>query len=730
MLLMFAFNPCRKIGRKKRKIISCFLTLALIFSLIIIITVSIPMDSGYASMFFIDNIFSHTLPLGHTHKKVLIVGAGLSGAVLAHLHATQLNSKIVIIEKRKHIGGLLYDYNNDNGIRIGKYGAHFFHTDKVDVWRYIYQFCKWTPYELRVGAIINNGIGPWPINIQSLHAFYGKNIYNQNDMYIWLKKNKRVSKESDTWKQKCINNVGKQLYDDIFKPLNLKLTSRTENDMDESFGYCPPIRENWDDRYFKTSHFQALPFEGYTHLIKAMLDHPNIEVILGSDFLKMRSERIINESDFAGVFYTGRIDEYFIGEAYNDDTPTLPRLEWRSILTSKIDLPDVNFYQSMPVIEYPQPGNPWNRIVEYKHLQNSNFIGTTIVKEYTGDIFNTAYESDLYFPLSDRRNLEVFKKYRFIAERTSAKKNVYFVGGLANYQYMDMGDTIDFALNLFFYVYPHLESNKETIYGGYSKYQALSILPSDRGLPSLSFIVARCYEYYDWIFRDIPPLCLIYDVTIYIYEKCEFAELQTLIQNFKECKIHQIQLQNIGREGHSYLYHILYETNQLSDINFFLQAMPHVINIKGIKYLIQRMERNVKSFSPNSYFNISNTEMKHHFDTTDVYFCPLEIHPDYSVQIMADRICYWHELLTGNREKCLEYSSKSRFGDFTVSRPSVYRALSYHRSWLDKIFEMLSLQNGPGEGYALEVLWTLVFTWPAVEFQLIDKKCNLNKIHL
>jgi len=359
---------------------------------------------------------------------ILIVGAGLSGCVLAEQFATRLNKQVLVIEKRDHIGGNCYDYIDENGILVSKYGAHLFHTDYEDVWSYVNQFSEWCRWDHRVVCSVDDKLVPMPVNINTVNAICGENIKTPAEMDKWL--NNIQEKPSDTPKngeEMAKSRVGNMLYEKLFKEYTFKQWSKYPSELLPEVLARIPVRNNHDDRYF-TDKYQALPKHGYTKFVESLINHHNITVKTSVDYFDLSG------SNFETVIYTGPIDAYFkniIGE----------KLEYRSIKFVKEDYKNMEgYYQSNSVVNYPGTDVEFTRIVEYKHFLNQKSPHTTIVKEYSTD------EGEPYYPVLNAKNLAIYEKYKKLAE---GEKNVHFIGRLANYKYFNMDQAIKNALDYF-----------------------------------------------------------------------------------------------------------------------------------------------------------------------------------------------------------------------------------------------------------------------------------------
>lgn len=361
---------------------------------------------------------------------VIIIGAGISGATLAELYASKLNKKVLIIEKRDHIGGNCYDYYNKDGILVSKYGAHLFHTNSKEVWDYINKFSTWYSYEHRVLASVDGKLVPVPVNITTVNKLLNLNIKNEKEMRKWLEKNQIKNPNPKNSEEAALASVGITLYEKLFKNYTKKQWEKDPLELDPEVLNRIPVRDNFDDRYF-SDKYQALPTYGYTKFFEKMLNHPNITVMLKTDYMDIKN--IFKNYD--KIFYTGPIDRFF-----NYKFSKKEILEYRSLKFIE-ETYNYEYYQKNSVINYPNE-HSYTRIVEYKYLTKQKSNKTTIVKEYPSTT------GEPYYPVPTAKNRAIYEKYRKEAEKLQ-EKNIYFVGRLANYKYFNMDQAFKNALDLF-----------------------------------------------------------------------------------------------------------------------------------------------------------------------------------------------------------------------------------------------------------------------------------------
>lgn len=358
--------------------------------------------------------------------QIIIVGAGISGLVLAERYSS-LGKKVLVIEKRDHIGGNCYDHFDKEGILISQYGAHLFHTNYEKVWNYVSKFTSWNSYEHKVLACVDDKLVPVPVNITTINKLFNLNIKNSKEMKIWLEENQIKFDNPKNSEEVALSRVGKVLYNKIFKNYTIKQWNKHPSELDSSVLARIPVRDNFDDRYF-SDKYQAQPEKGFTVLFENMVKNEFIDVFLKTDFFNIRDMI----KDYEKLFYSGPIDQFFNYE-FSDQ-----RLEYRS-LKFKFETHDKDFFQEGPVINYPNE-HEFTRIVEYKHITKQDHFKTTISKEFPTDI------GDPYYPVLTHKNRNIYKKYLIKGKKLD---NVFFIGRLAEYRYINMDEAFNNALGLF-----------------------------------------------------------------------------------------------------------------------------------------------------------------------------------------------------------------------------------------------------------------------------------------
>jgi UDP-galactopyranose mutase len=350
----------------------------------------------------------------------LIVGAGFAGSVLAERLASQANNKVLLVEKRNHIGGNAYDCYDESGVLIHKYGPHIFHTNSSDVFEYLSRFTAWRPYQHRVLASVDGQLVPMPINLDTINRLYGTS-YTSFDLEDFFRSVAEPRNPILTSEDVVVSRVGRELYEKFFKNYTRKQWGLDPSELDAAVTSRVPVRTNRDDRYF-TDRYQAMPRGGYTRMFERMLDHPNIKVMLNTDYREVR-----DFIPFKRMIYTGPIDEFF-DNCYG-------KLPYRSLDFHFETLPESQ-HQPAAVINYPND-YAYTRVTEFKYLTGQEHSKSTLVYEFPKG------EGDPYYPILNPQTAEIYKRYKALAD---AAADVHFVGRLATYKYYNMDQVVAQAL--------------------------------------------------------------------------------------------------------------------------------------------------------------------------------------------------------------------------------------------------------------------------------------------
>eukprot|EP00441_Pelagodinium_beii_P041502 CAMPEP_0197648486 /NCGR_PEP_ID=MMETSP1338-20131121/27783_1 /TAXON_ID=43686 ORGANISM="Pelagodinium beii, Strain RCC1491" /NCGR_SAMPLE_ID=MMETSP1338 /ASSEMBLY_ACC=CAM_ASM_000754 /LENGTH=472 /DNA_ID=CAMNT_0043222499 /DNA_START=47 /DNA_END=1465 /DNA_ORIENTATION=- len=394
-----------------------------------------------------DAIMSGDLSSAPKSVDLLIVGAGLSGAVIAERCSKELGMTSLMIDKRDHIGGNCYDYVDEHGIRASKYGAHLFHTQFERVWNYVTEFSEWIPFDHRVKGLVPDKDGvkklvPIPPTQESVRELFQEKVGSEEEMQAWYDKErvKPTSGEPSNGEEAALSRVGPRLYERVFKHYTKKQWDKYPSELDASVLLRLPCRTSTDDRYFGDA-WQALPLRGYTRIFENMLlSDPNISIRLNCDYFKEKDLK--NLPKYGLLVYTGQIDSYYAALG-------MPKLEYRSLRFEEeyVEKPEGGFFQEAMVVNYPSPDVAFTRVVEYKHVPNQTeevkegkVKGSLIAREYS------SAEGEPYYPVPNPDNRTLYEKY---AELAAKEEGVAFVGRLASYKYFNMDQAILNALEMY-----------------------------------------------------------------------------------------------------------------------------------------------------------------------------------------------------------------------------------------------------------------------------------------
>ena len=373
----------------------------------------------------------------------IIIGAGFAGSVIAERIANVLNKKVLIIEKRSHIGGNCYDYKNENGIIVHKYGPHLFHTNYKKVFDYLSNFTDWYIYHHKVLALIDGKKVPIPFNFNTIEQLFPPLLAKKLEEKLLNKYryNSKVSiLELRKEKDKDLKFLADYIYEKVFKNYTAKQWNLKPEDIDPEVTARVPILIGKDNRYF-SDKYQVIPKEGYTRIFERMISHPNIKLMLNTDFreimkvnLEQKKIYIFGQEFKEKVIFTGMIDELF-GYKYGE-------LPYRSLYL-KFETLNKEYFQEVATVNYPNDYD-FTRITEFKHIHPVKIKRTVILKEYPK---NYKPDEDIpYYPIFTKENQDLYNKYKELAKEF---KNLILVGRLAEYKYYDMDDVVKRALDIF-----------------------------------------------------------------------------------------------------------------------------------------------------------------------------------------------------------------------------------------------------------------------------------------
>ncbi len=367
-----------------------------------------------------------------TGYSYVVVGSGLSGAVIAERIASQLQQPVLVLEKRDHIGGNCYSANDPaTGIEYHKYGTHIFHTSNEKVWNYVRRFTAFNNYQHKVLSAYQEQIFQFPINLATINQFYKKNLkpYEIDDFMATIRDNSIT--DPANFEEKALSLIGKDLYEAFFKHYTIKQWQVDPKSLPAAIFNRLPFRKNYVDNYF-FDQWQGIPEKGYTHLFENMLADKKIKVLLNTDFFEIR-DKIKKD---AILIYSGPIDRFF-DYKYG-------KLSWRTLRFEQETISKED-YQGNSVVNYPGPDVPYTRIHEPKHLhpERQQIKEKTIIfREYS--LFDQG--DNPYYPIASTENQLLLTLYQ---QEASDLPNVFITGRLGDYKYYDMHHTIARSLEIF-----------------------------------------------------------------------------------------------------------------------------------------------------------------------------------------------------------------------------------------------------------------------------------------
>jgi UDP-galactopyranose mutase len=366
---------------------------------------------------------------------LVVVGSGFFGLTIAERCATQLGRKVLVLDRRNHIGGNAYSAPEpQTGIEVHQYGAHLFHTSNKRVWDYVNQFTSFTGYQHRVFTIFKDKVYPMPVNLATICEYFGRYMSPDEARALVAEQADEIdSEKAENFEEKGISLVGRPLYEAFFRGYTAKQWQTDPRNLPAAIVSRLPVRYNFNNRYFSDT-YEGLPVNGYTAWLENMADHPNIEVRLESDFFDMRDDILGN----VPVVYTGPVDAYFDNQA--------GELSWRT-LDFELEVKNVGDYQGTSVMNYAAEDVPYTRIHEFRHFHPERDWypkdRTVIMREYS----RFAEKGDEpYYPINTAEDREKLLAYRDLAK---AEPDVLFGGRLGTYKYLDMHMAIGSALTMF-----------------------------------------------------------------------------------------------------------------------------------------------------------------------------------------------------------------------------------------------------------------------------------------
>jgi UDP-galactopyranose mutase len=366
---------------------------------------------------------------------LVVVGSGFFGLTIAERCATQLGLKVLVLDRRPHIGGNAYsEPEPETGIEVHKYGAHLFHTSNKRVWDYVNQFTGFTGYQHRVFTVYKGRVYPMPVNLATICEYFGRYMSPEEARALVAEQADEIDTDkAENFEEKGISLVGRPLYEAFFRGYTAKQWQTDPKDLPAAIVSRLPVRYNFNNRYFSDT-YEGLPVNGYTAWLENMADHPNIEVRLDADFFDVRDDIRGN----IPVVYTGPVDAYFDNQA--------GELSWRT-LDFDVEVKKTGDFQGTSVMNYADEDVPYTRIHEFRHFHPERDWypndKTVIMREFS----RFAEKGDEpYYPINTAEDRQKLLAYRDLAKK---EPDVLFGGRLGTYKYLDMHMAIGSALTMF-----------------------------------------------------------------------------------------------------------------------------------------------------------------------------------------------------------------------------------------------------------------------------------------
>ncbi|MFI6026331.1 UDP-galactopyranose mutase [Amycolatopsis magusensis] len=369
---------------------------------------------------------------------LIVVGSGFFGLTVAERAATQLDKRVLVLERRDHIGGNAYsEAEPETGIEVHKYGAHLFHTSNKRVWDYVNQFTAFTNYQHRVFGKYQGQVYPLPMNLALINQFFGKSHTPDEARALIAEQSSEIrTEDAQNLEEKAISLIGRPLYEAFIRGYTAKQWQTDPKALGTDIITRLPVRYDFTNKWFNDT-YEGLPVDGYAAWLRKMADHPNIEVRLNVDYFDVR------EQIPAGTptVYTGPLDRYFDYSA--------GRFTWRTV-DFESEVVGTGDFQGAPVINYNDQEVPYTRIIEFRHFhpERKHYPAdkTVVFREYS----RFADEKDEpYYPINTPENRGKLEKYRELAKVEAKERNVLFGGRLGTYKYLDMHMAIGSALTAF-----------------------------------------------------------------------------------------------------------------------------------------------------------------------------------------------------------------------------------------------------------------------------------------
>jgi UDP-galactopyranose mutase len=370
---------------------------------------------------------------------LIVVGSGFFGLTVAERAASQLSKRVLVVERRDHLGGNAYSEEEpETGIEVHRYGAHLFHTSNRRVWEYVNKFTAFTGYQHRVFTIHQSQAFPFPMGLGLISQFFGRYFTPQEARALIAEQAAEIDgKDAANLEEKAISLIGRPLYEAFVRDYTAKQWQTDPRELPAATIARLPVRYTFDNRYFSDT-FEGLPVGGYTAWLQQMATHPNIDIVLNADYFELRDdfpERTL-------VVYTGALDRYFdYAEGW---------LGWRTLDFEQEVVRDRGDFQGTPVMNYADSDVPFTRILEFRHFhpERDRYPAdkTVIVREFSRF---AGKEDEPYYPINTPEDRVKLGRYRELAQAETAHRNVLFGGRLGTYKYLDMHMAIGSALTMF-----------------------------------------------------------------------------------------------------------------------------------------------------------------------------------------------------------------------------------------------------------------------------------------
>ncbi|HEX5348033.1 MAG TPA: UDP-galactopyranose mutase [Pseudonocardiaceae bacterium] len=370
---------------------------------------------------------------------LVVVGSGFFGLTVAERAAAQLNKRVLVVERRHHLGGNAYsEAEPETGIEVHRYGAHLFHTSNNRVWEYVNRFTEFTDYQHRVFTIHRGQTYPFPMGLGMISQFFGRYFTPREARALIAEQAAEIDgKDATSLEEKAISLIGRPLYEAFVRDYTAKQWQTDPTELPAATITRLPVRYNFNNRYFSDT-YEGLPLAGYTAWLKKMAAHPNIDVLLNADYFAVRDD--IPER--TPVIYTGPLDRYF---DYSEGW-----LGWRTLDFEQEVVRDCGDFQGTPVMNYADADVAFTRILEFRHFhpERSHYSAnqTVIVREFSR---SAGKEDEPYYPINTPEDRAKLARYRELAKIETAHRNILFGGRLGTYKYLDMHMAIGSALTMF-----------------------------------------------------------------------------------------------------------------------------------------------------------------------------------------------------------------------------------------------------------------------------------------